>query len=125
MGRNVSSGSLVRAQADFFLPAGSANRVTGVQWSTLAPLVFVNNSALPWQIADGTAVPDSSISAGTVYFHEIPGSPGFYSVRFFPDRTGYWRIALKSSSLGAEVILEFDITAPAAPAGGLNATFVK
>lgn len=125
MGRNVSSGSLIRAQADFFLPAGSVNRVVGVQWSTLAPYVFVNNSALPWAVADGTTVQDSSISAGTVYFNEVPGSPGFYAVRFFPDRIGYWRIVLKSASLSSEVVLEFDVSAPAAPAGGLNASFVK
>lgn len=123
MGRNVSSGSLARAQADFFQISGQ--RVVGVVWSTLAAHVFVNNAALPWPAADGSAVQDSSISAGKVYFNEIAGSPGFYSVRFFPDRVGFWRIVLRSDSLNAEVVLEFDVAAPAPPAGGLNATFVK
>jgi hypothetical protein len=125
MGRNVSSGSLVRAQSDFFLPVGSVNRVVGVQPDSLALYAFVNNAPLPWAVADGTTVQDSSISAGTVYFNEVSGVPGFYSVRFFPDRTGFWRLILKSVSLNAEVVLEFDVSAPAAPAGGLNATFVK
>lgn len=123
MGRNVSSGSLARAQADFFQISGQ--RVVGVVWSTLAAHVFVNNAALPWPVADGSSVQDTSISAGKVLFNEIAGSPGFYSVRFFPDRVGYWRIVLRSDSLNAEVVLEFDVAAPVPPAGGLNATFVK
>lgn len=123
MGRNVSSGSLARAQADFFHVSGQ--RVVGVVWSTLAAHVFVNNAALPWPVSDGSTVQDSSISAGKVYFSEIAGSPGFYSVRFFPDRVGFWRIVLRSDSLNAEVVLEFDVAAPAPPTGGLNATFVK
>lgn len=125
MGRNVSSGSLVRAQIDLFLPAGSVNRVVGVQASTVAVKTFVNNALLPWAVADGTSVQDSSISAGVVYFNEISGAPGYYSVRFFPDRTGYWRLVLRSSSLDSEAVLEFDVVAPAPPAGGLNATFTK
>jgi len=123
MGRNVSSGSLARAQADFFQISGQ--RVTGVVWSTVAAHVFVNNAALPWPVADGSSVQDSSISGGKIYFNEISGSPGFYSVRFFPDRVGFWRIVLRSDSLNAEFVLEFDVAAPAPPAGGLNATFVK
>lgn len=123
MGRNVSSGSLARAQADFFQISGQ--RVVGVVWSTVAAHVFINNAALPWPVADGSSVQDTSISGGKVYFSEIPGSPGFYSVRFFPDRVGYWRIVLRSDSLNAEVVLEFDVAAPTPSAGGLNATFVK
>lgn len=123
MGRNVSSGSLARAQADFYMIAGQ--RALGVQWSTIVGSAFVNNALLAWPVADGTTVQDSSISAGKIYFSEISGAPGFYSVRFFPDRVGFWRIVLKSTALNAEVILELDVTAPSPPAGGLNATFVK
>lgn len=125
MGRNVSSGSVVRAQADLVLPAGSVNRVVGLQYSSLSVKVFFNNALLPWPLADGTLTQDSSISAGTVYFNEVQGAPGFYALRFFPDRTGYWRLVLRSDSLGAENVLEFDVSAPAAAAGGLNASFVK
>lgn len=91
----------------------------------MAVKTFANNSALPWPVADGTSLPDSSISAGTVYFNEIPGAPGYYSLRFYPDRTGFWRLVVKSTSTDSESVLEFDVDAPASVAGGLNATFTK
>ncbi len=125
MGRNVSSGSLVRSQADLFFPAGSTNRVDGVDVSSLTLKVFANNAPLAWALVDGTSVQDSAISSGSVYFSEISGSPGYYSVRFFPDRVGFWRLVLRSASLGAEVALEFDVTTPVPQAGGLNASFTK
>lgn len=125
MGRNVSSGSVIRAQADFYVVPGSASRVTGILSSDISLSTFFNNSILPWPIADGTSVPDSSISAGTVYFNEMSGSSGFYTVRFFPDRTGFWRLVLKNIALNVEVILEFDISAPTSLVSGLNATFSK
>jgi len=126
MGRSVSAGSLVRDQVDFFLPGGGSNRVPGIGISQLGLTVFAENSLLAWPLADGTLVPDSSISAGTVYFNEISGASGFYSVRFFPDRVGYWRIVLRNAALSAEVARDFDV-APAGPLGppnGLNATFI-
>jgi hypothetical protein len=126
MGRLVSAGVLVRDQADFFLPGGGANRATGVVAAQLTLTAFAENGLLPWPLADGTLVPDSSISAGTVYFNEISGSPGFYSVRFYPDRTGYWRVVLKNAALSAEVVREFDVTpaGPIGPPNGLNASFL-
>lgn len=127
MGRLVSAGALVRDQADFYLP-GTQNRATGVVISQLAPAVFADNGLLPWPLADGTSVLDSQISAGTIYFHEIAGSPGFYAVRFFPDRTGSWRVVLQNSSLAAEAVREYDVVPPgglgAGSPGGLVASFM-
>lgn len=124
MGRIVSSGCLVRSQVDLYFPAGSSSRFTGAPASSVSATVFANNVLLAWPVADGSLVLDSSISSGTVYFNEIPQAPGFYSVRFFPDRVGFWRIVIRSDALGAESILEFDVVAPAKPDGGLNASFV-
>lgn len=127
MGRLVSAGVLIRDQVDFFLPGGGSNRVSRIGVSQLSLAVFAENVLLAWPLADGLAVPDSSVSAGTVYFNEIAESPGFYSVRFFPDRTGYWRVVLKDIALSAEVIREFDIgpAGPIGPPNGLNATFLQ
>jgi len=126
MGRSVSAGLLVRCQADFFLPGGGTNRVSGIVVSQLGLSAFAENGLLSWALADGTAVPDSSISAGTVWFNEISGAPGFYSIRFFPDRTGYWRIVLRNAALSVEVAQDFDVVAagPLGPPNGLNASFV-
>lgn len=127
MSRLVSAGAIVYAQADFFLPKGSINRQSGIVPASLSLSVFFGASVLAWPLADGSAVADAGVSAGTVYFNEVAGAPGFYSVRFFPDRTGFWRIILANAALQQEVILEFDV-APAgvfkaASKGGLTASF--
>lgn len=126
MGRLLSAGSIVRAQADFFLPAASVNRITGLTAAGLTLKLFADNAAISWPLVDGSTVADSSISAGTVYFNEISGSPGFYSVRLFPDRIGFWRVILTNVSIQTERILELDIV-PSGKSGqtGLIATFLK
>lgn len=128
MGRLVSAGVLVYDQLDFFLPAGSVNRVQGVPVANLSLAVFVNNALVLWPLADGTSVADSSISAGTVYYSQISGSPGFYSVRFFPDRVGWWRLVFSNPSLGVEEVRDYDALPPGVlrpSSGGLNASFSK
>lgn len=126
MGRQLPAGQLIRDQADFYIPAGSINRMTGVAYTSLNLVVFADNALISWPLADGTNVADVSVSAGKVYFNEIAGSPGYYSVRFFPDRIGFWRLILRETTLGEEVILSYDVT-PARPgpaSNELNASFV-
>jgi len=96
---------------------------------TVALVIFANNAVVAWPIADGTNIPDSSVASGTVYFNEIPGSPGYYSVRFFPDRVGFWRLDFRVTALGQEIIKEYDIVAssvftPGVTGNGLNASFI-
>jgi hypothetical protein len=124
MGRQVPAGCLVYDQIDLFMPAGSINRVVGESYTTLGLNTFVNNILVTWPLADGTFVADSSISAGTVYFNQITGSPGFYTVRFFPDRTGFWRLIFREATLGEEVILSYDVIHARSGPGELNASFV-
>jgi hypothetical protein len=126
MARQVPAGCLIRDQIDLYMPNGSINRVTGESYTSLGLAVFADNSVIAWPLADGTTVADSSVSAGTIYFNEIVGSPGYYSVRFFPDRIGFWRLIFREATLGEEVILSYDVT-PARPgpaSNELNATFV-
>ncbi len=124
MGRSVSAGCLIRDQADFYLPGGT-QRASGISVSQVSLDAFSDNGLLEWPIADGSAVADSSISAGTIYFSEIYGAPGFYSIRFFPDRVGYWRMVLRVSAFGSEAIREYDITpSSSSPSNGLNASFL-
>ena len=128
MGRLVSAGSLVYEQLDFFLPPGSINRVTGIPAANLSVIVFANNMALSWSLADGTSVPDSSVSSGIVYFNEIASNPGYYSVRIFPDRVGSWRLVFQNISLAVELIREFDALPPGVlrpSTGGLIASTSK
>lgn len=127
MSRLVSAGTIAYAQADFFQPKGSINRLPGIVAASLGMTVFANSSVLAWPILDGGGVPNSGVSAGSVYFEEISGAPGFYLVRFFPDRVGFWRIVLSYPALQQEVPLEFDVVPAnvfkAAAKGGLTASF--
>lgn len=114
MGRLISAGALAYDQTDFFLPAESSNRVSGIVVANLRMTMFVNNAVIPWTLVDGSFVPDSSISAGSVYFNEIAAAPGYYSVRFFPDRIGFYRLCFVT--VGIEVDREYDVL----PAGVLR-----
>jgi hypothetical protein len=84
--------------------------------------MFVDGSLLAWGLSDGTFVANSSVGAGLVFFNEIPSASGFYLVRFFPDRPGFWRIVLRHPTLG-EVVNEFDAVSAAPPFSGLQASF--
>jgi hypothetical protein len=130
MSRLVAAGAIVRSQLDFYSPPNSITRVNGVTIASLGAAIFVNNSQLNWPLADGAAVMDSNVSAGYVYFNEIASSPSYYSVRFFPDRVGFWRLIFTNLSYSIQPILEFDVV----PSGtfqqgvissGLNAAFVR
>jgi hypothetical protein len=128
MDRLVSAGSIVYEQLDFFLPPGSTNRVTGIPAVNVSVRVFANNVLLPWSLIDGLIIPDSSVTSGSVYFNEISSNPGFYSVRIFPDRIGFWRLVFLNSTLSTEIIKEFDAIPPGVlrpSSGGLNASTSK
>ncbi len=122
----MPAGQLIRDQIDLYMPSGSINRVIGESVSSLSVSVFVDNGPLPWALADGTTVADVSVSAGTIYFNQIASAPGYYSVRFFPDRLGFWRLVFREVTLGEERILSYDVTAarPGPASNELNASFV-
>lgn len=109
MSRLLNAGSIVYDQLDWFNPNNSINRAPGLTIAAISFLGFVNNSVLIWNFADGTSVLDSSISAGTIYFNEITSQPGYYQIRFYPDRVGIWRLTFRQIALQTEIIKEYDI----------------
>ena len=123
MSRSISSSTLFRGQVDFYTSPGV--RTTGIVSTDLTSTLFFNNALLSWPLLDGTHVSDSSISSGNVYFHEITGSPSFYSVRLYPNSIGYWKLALNDATLLQEDVIEFDVFSAAANSPGLIASFVK
>lgn len=127
MGRHVPPSTLVRAQADFYSDLDAKVRAVGVSTGDVSIAVFLNNVPVSWPLEDGGSISDSSVSAGRVLMHEISGSPGYYSVRFFPDRIGFWRIVLRNATLLQESVVEVDVASWGSPtqAGGLNASFTK
>jgi hypothetical protein len=119
MARVIVAGRCSFFQPDFF---EAGQRKTGVTWAELTLRAFSNGALLAWPLANGAGVPDSSVSSGAVYFDEVVGCAGFYRLRFFPDRVGYWRLVLQHPTAG-ECSLEFD-SVPAQPSSsGLTAQF--
>lgn len=118
--------SIVYDQLDFYSPIGSINRLSGITVGQLTLNLFINNQLLTWPIIDGSLIYDSSISSGSVYFNEIIGSNGYYSIRLFTDRVGSWRLIFRNSGLGVEIIKEYDVVPSdymKSPIEGLNASF--
>ena len=123
MSRIVTAGAVVRDQLDFY--SSGITRASGVTLATLSCVIFYNNTNLGWTLADGTLVSDINVAAGTIYFNEIAGSPSYYTVRFYPDRTGFWRLIFTNLAPSAQPILEFDVIVAQPGPSGLNASFLR
>ena len=124
-GRVVQANQVVLDQVDFFMPDGFT-RVSRLAPGFLEAQIFFNNNPQAWPLVDGSGIADAQVNAGYVYFHEILGLLGFYSVRFRPDSLGYWRIVLTYPAGLQTSAQDFDVVqgAPAMETG-LRASFVK
>lgn len=123
IGRRVQINQTILDQADFFQVDGFT-RVAGLTVLDLTSQVFYNNQIVPWPLADGSSVSDSQIAAGSLYFHEIVGTSGNYSVRFRPNAAGYWRVLLGYSAGTQTIAQDYDVTEPSQTGGGLRTSFV-
>lgn len=123
-GRLVPINRVVIDQADIFAP-DDFTRITGLTVADLTGILFYNNLAQPWPLVDGTTVTDAQVAVGKVYFNEIIGQPGFYSVRFRPNAVGFWRLSLSYDAGSRALAFGFDVVAEQPPvASGLKASFV-
>jgi hypothetical protein len=123
-GRIVQANQVVLDQADFFQGDGFT-RVTGLIPSAVVSQIFYENTQQPWPLISGDGVTDAQVVAGNVYFHEVPGSPGFYNVRFRPNTLGYWRNLL-AYPVGKQVLAQdFDVRRAEAEPGGLTASLIR
>lgn len=124
-GRQVYANQVVLDQADFFQPDGFT-RVTGLNATLVSHQLFFDNQSQPWTLVNGSSVPDSQVVSGKVYFHEIPGQPGCYSVRFRPHAIGYWRLLVTYAPGQQITAQDYDVIAsPVAGESGLKASTVK
>lgn len=126
-GRSVPINTTVFDQADFFQLDGYT-RVTGILPNQLTVVVFFNNVLQPWSLVTGVGVGDGQIQAGRIYWSEIPGAAGYYSVRWRPNAAGYWRI-VTSYPAGSQIVArDYDVTVADAGDGcggaGLKVSFV-
>lgn len=124
-GRIIPINQAVLDQADFFQSNGFT-RIVGLTPAQLLGQLFYNNAVQPWPLISGTGIADAQVASGRVYFNEVPGSPGFYNVRFRPNALGYWRLLLTYTTGTQTVGQDYDVVQNApAVAQGLNASFIK
>jgi hypothetical protein len=124
-GRLVYANQTVDDQADFFQSDGFT-RVTGLTPAQLTCQLFFDNQLQPWAFVTGANLTDTQIASGNVYWLEVPGSPGIYSVRFRPNALGYWRLLITYAA-GMQISgQDYDVTAaPPSVDQGLKASFLK
>lgn len=122
-GRLVRINQTILDQAEYFQSDGFT-RVSGLTIVDLVPQTFHNNTLQEWPLVDGAAVTDNQVTSGFVYFHEIPGASGNYSVRFRPNAVGYWRTLLVYPAGQQILAQDYDVTADAV-SGGLKANFTN
>lgn len=122
--RRISIHQVVLDQADFFQNDGFTRRV-GLTVADLTSQLFYNNVLLPWPLIDGVSVSDGHLKAGSLYFHEIVGTPGNYSLRLRPNTTGYWRVLVVYAAGQQILSRDYDISAEPLPSGGLTASFTN
>ncbi len=124
-GRLVYANQTVVDQADFFQSDGFT-RVTGLTVNNLVCQIFFDNQLQPWPFVTGANLNDTQIASGNVYWLEIPGNPGFYSVRFRPNAIGYWRLLITSTAGQQSLGQDYDVSsAPPSVDQGLKASFLK
>jgi hypothetical protein len=100
--------TVVLDQADFFQNDGFTRR-TGLTVSDISVQVFQNNTLLNWTLLTGVGVNDESVRSGFVYWNEVSGAPGIYSVRFRPSAIGYWRVILTYTAGSQIAATDLDI----------------
>ena len=123
-GRRVEINQTILDQVDIFESNGFT-RVVGLVPADLVSELFFNNIPQPWPLLDGTGITDEQVSAGSIYFHEIPGSLGFYNIRFRPNAVGYWRDTL-TYPVGEQVFAQdFDVFTASTSSSGLKVSFIK
>lgn len=124
-GRLVAINQTVLDQADYFEDDGYT-RVCGLTVADVVSQLFFDNTLQPWPIVSGAGVRDQNVTSGKIFFHEVPGSPGIYSVRFRPNATGYWRLLITYTSGEQIMAQDYDVVLPPAPAvTGLKSSFSK
>jgi hypothetical protein len=124
-GRLVRTNQVILDQADFFQGDGFT-RQAGLTIADVTSVLFYDNVLQPWTFTNGAPVSDSQVKSGSVYLHEIAGSPGYYSMRFRPNAAGYWRLLVVYTAGQQILAQDYDVAAePLQIQGGLTASFTN
>jgi hypothetical protein len=122
--REVPAGRMVFEQVDLFLGDGET-RSTGVLVAGLQVAVHTGPTVLSWPLVTGVGIPDVRVSAGKIYWTEF--ASGFYSIRFFPNVVGLWRVILTYPAFDQVLSYTYNVVAQGAgvPGVGFKASFTR
>ena len=124
-GRHVYTNQVVFDQADFFQSDGFT-RVTGLTPAQLTCQLFFNNSLANWPLNASPGTTDAQVASGRVYWVEVPGSEGYYNVRWRPNAVGYWRLVITYPAGTQIMAQDYDVlNQPQTVDQGLKASFVR
>jgi hypothetical protein len=122
--RQVPTNETVLSQVDFFQPDGYT-RVAGIGFAQVVVQTFWQNVPQPWSVVTGAGVTDAQVVAGRIYWNEVPGASGYYSVRFRPNAAGYWRLSVGYPAGLQVVAQDFDVAPRLTTSTGLQSSTVK
>jgi hypothetical protein len=122
--RTVNVSKLVLDQVDLFRTDGKT-RSQGVGVGDLNLKLFFNNSQVDWPLVNGSSTQDIQVTAGQVYWTEFLS--GFYTIRFFPNVVGSWRVLLTYPAYDQAVSLSYEVALPTfiPVSSGIRASFIK
>jgi hypothetical protein len=123
--RLVQNNEEIDDQVDF-LAGDVFTRIVGITVPQLSLKVFFNNQLQSWPLINGQGITDAQVVSGSVYFNEIAGAPGYYSVRWRPSGVGFWRLVLNYAAGQQTVALGYDVKSEAPLIdSSLSASFIK
>lgn len=122
--RTVNVSKLVLDQVDLFRVDGKT-RAQGVTVADLNLKLFFNGSQVDWPLVSGSSTQDLQVTAGQIYWTEFLA--GFYTIRFFPNVVGSWRILLTYPAFDEAVSLSYDVALPTfvPVSSGIRTSFIK
>lgn len=121
--RNSPAGKMILEQVDFFQVDGRT-RAQGIVPGDLQLKVFLNEAQVDWPLVSGSGIQNVRVTAGRVYWTEF--SSGYYSVRFYPNMVGTWRVLVTYPDQDQAISLTYDVAPQyAPPPSGMKASTLR
>lgn len=121
--RTSPTGKMILEQVDFFLVDGRT-RAQGLVPGDLQLKVFLNDAQVDWPLVSGAGIQNVRVTAGRVYWTEF--SSGYYSIRFYPNMAGTWRVIVTYPDQDQAISLSYDVAPQyAPPPSGMRASLLR
>ena len=119
--RQIQINQVTFDQVDIF-QSDVFNRVTGLIPSNMGFVLMLNNEVVTWPLVDGTAVQDSQVVSGSVYWNQLAN--GSYGIRLYVNSLGHWNLIFSYASIPQIVSIDYDVVnIPVSSDTGFKASF--